>query len=82
MELREKGTLVQDEWSSVDIVLSKMHDLHDLVSRIKAAIVSNEASEQEIGYVSGDEAGERTVAQSPSNSKIITASYHWAVRPE
>ena len=70
MELRERGVLIADEWASVDIIISRINMLHDLVSRIKAAIVcDNIMQEGEIVSNPADEVTESSTVHGPPSNK-------------
>lgn len=77
MELCERGNSVQNEWASLEIVLSRLHSLNALVTRIKAAIVVEDSAHR----ASGD-MGEQITSRSSSNGRASVSSYNWNVRPE
>ncbi|KAI0348697.1 hypothetical protein BDW22DRAFT_119281 [Trametopsis cervina] len=78
MELRERGLINQDEWSSVDAVSNKLDGLRDLASRIRNAVLVENLRDDELGEESNN-------AEIPSLYlpiwKGAASSYAWSIQP-
>lgn len=85
MESQERGSISVDEWTSLDILLAKLHDLGDLSSRIDAALSRSGTASQPLSSESDEGPEEPPVDEAfpaVSNLKGFLTGFNWTVRPE
>lgn len=85
MESQERGSISVDEWTSLDILLAKLHDLGDLSRRIDAALNRSGTASQPLSSESGEGQEEPPVDEAfpaVSNLKGFLTGFNWTVRPE
>ena len=76
-ELKERGQLITDEWSSVDALLGRMKNLARLSAHIAASLTRTD--------LFGPEEGEETVTDPdpPAGEINLTSgAARWIIRPE
>jgi hypothetical protein len=90
MEKRERGVIVEDEWASLDILMSRMSDLHELGNKISMALrhkvdmaedettTSDVASENSYRTANeDDQAGLPTKSKQP----FVYGHSNWTIKP-
>ena len=81
MELQERGKLDDDQWSSLNTVLSQIDVLQGLASRIRNAVVSDDA--QEDSSVDALGAFDEDIALSTKASdRLSPLTQRWSIQPQ
>ena len=81
-ELKERGQLIADEWSSIDTLLGRMKNLADLSLRVTASLTRTGLSE-DLENEAEHEEGEEAAPDSPSGEISLTSgTAKWTIRPE
>jgi DNA mismatch repair ATPase MutS len=82
MELRERGNISQDEWASIDTLISRMSDLRSLTNRIGSALSGDQGEDSSSPAIGTNV--ENSSADFPESSRI-TWRYgqdKWVLKPE
>jgi hypothetical protein len=76
MEWKEKGRIDQDEWASLDALVSRMTDLPDLTNRINLALEQGDSGiSQDPTITNDDQPGPAQITWKYGHSK-------WVINPE
>jgi hypothetical protein len=87
MESKERGAIAENEWASLDVLMSRMRDLHVLANRISMALYHRVmVAEDETpisGIASGDGTVNDTLAPQPrSKQSFAYGHFNWTIKPE
>jgi DNA mismatch repair ATPase MutS len=84
MERRERQNIYQDEWASIDALMSRMHNLRALSNRISEALHGNSTEDRFDAANVTTENGNAALLE-PSPLSRLTWRYgqnKWAIKPE
>lgn len=81
MESKERGAIAENQWASLDVLVSRMSDLRVLANRIDMALYRGVES----GITGGDGAdndGDHPAPQPKSKQSFAYSNSDWTIKPE
>ena len=89
MESKERGAIAENEWASLDVLMSRMSDLHVLANRIGMALYHTVTVAEEETPISGiaNEDGtanddDYPAPQPKSKQSFPYGQFNWTIKPE
>ena len=88
MEKTERGVISEDEWASLDVLMSRMSELGELKTRIGMALlprtdgVEDEADVAAEASYGAPDNGAQAILQTKSKPAFAFSHSDWAIKPE
>ncbi|KAI0961363.1 hypothetical protein AcV7_000482 [Taiwanofungus camphoratus] len=89
MERQERSCLEDEEWASLDALMRRMSDLHELASKIDTAIVRTDTTTTEgsleLGYSEAEAEAEEVMITSSIPTRYTKNTFggdNWTIKPE
>lgn len=89
MERQERSCLEDEEWASLDALMRRMSDLHELASKIDTVIVRTDTTTTEgsleLGYSEAEAEAEEVMITSSIPTRYTKNTFggdNWTIKPE
>jgi len=90
MENKERGAIVENEWASLDALMSRMSDLRELANRISMAlrhrvdVVEKETPTSDVasGDAHGTNDDDHVAPQTKSKPSFAYDHFNWTIKPK